>query len=131
MVTKRDLHDDWGRILDIMQRQLDAPLIINPFHPDKALLKCPSEELVELLSKNKGWVSFGSLILKIERWDSERHSRISCVPCYGGWVQIRNLPLQLCCLNVFKAIGDCLGGFVEYEESNSLLIDCVDLKMKI
>lgn len=131
VVTKRDLHDDWGRILDIMQQQLDAPLVINPFHPDKALLKCPSEELAELLSKDRGWVSFGPFILKIERWNTEKHSRMSCVPCYGGWIQIRNLHLHLWRLNVFKAIGDCLGGFIEYEESNSLLIECVDLKLKI
>lgn len=54
VITKRDFHDDWGRILDILQQQLETTLVINPFQPDKALLKCPSMELADLLTKNRG-----------------------------------------------------------------------------
>lgn len=68
MITKRDFHDDWGRILEILQQQLGDTFIINPFPPDKVLLKCPSKNLAELLTnKNRGWISFGPIILKVER----------------------------------------------------------------
>lgn len=131
VITKRDFHDDWGRILEILQQQVEEPFIINPFQPDKALLKCPSKELAELLTKNRGWVSFGPIILKVEKWDRMQHSRIMCVPSYGGWIKIRNLPLHLWHLSLLKAVGDRLGDFIEYEEENSLLLDCVEIRMKI
>lgn len=55
----------------------------------------------------------------------------SLVSRVTGWIKLRNLPLHLWRLNIFKAIGDSLWGFIEYEESNSLLIECMELKMKI
>lgn len=45
VVTKRDFHDHWGRILTILKEQLNEVLAISPFQPDKAFLKCPSNEL--------------------------------------------------------------------------------------
>lgn len=50
--------------------------------------------------------------------------------CYGGWVRIRLLPLHLWNLKIFKAIGR-LGGFIDYTRANSLLIDCVEGRIKI
>ena len=41
VVTKRDFHNDWQRILEVLQAQIQNTFIINPFHTDKALLKCP------------------------------------------------------------------------------------------
>lgn len=41
IVTKRDFHVDWSRILEALQVQTQCSFIINSFHPDNALLKCP------------------------------------------------------------------------------------------
>lgn len=75
-------------------------------------------------------MSFDLIILKVEKWDRAKHSKINLVPCYGGWERIRNLPLHLWHLKTFKAIGECLGGSIEYVVPNSLLIDCVKVGIK-
>lgn len=79
VITKRDFHDDWGRILEILQEQVREPFIINPFQPNKALLKCPSRDMANLLYQNKDWVSFGPIILKTEKWDPQKHGRINVI----------------------------------------------------
>ena len=69
VVTKRDFHDDWQRILDVLQNQTQKTFIINPFHADKALLKCPDQTIARLLTMNKDWATYGPLTLKMEWWD--------------------------------------------------------------
>lgn len=59
VITRRDFHDDWGRILEAIKQQTEESFIINPFQPDKALLRCPTEEIARTLMTNKGWVTFG------------------------------------------------------------------------
>ena len=41
VVTKHDLHDNSQRILEVLQAQIQNTFIINLFHADKVLLKCP------------------------------------------------------------------------------------------
>lgn len=83
VLTRRDFHDDWGRILVAMESQLETKLIINSFQPDKAILKCPNEELARLLSLNKEWVTFSDFMLKVELWNKEKHGYSSVVPSWG------------------------------------------------
>lgn len=45
VITRRDFHDDWGRILEAIKWQMEENFIINSFQADNALLKCSSEEL--------------------------------------------------------------------------------------
>ena len=72
VVTKRDFHDDWQRILEVLQAQIQNTFIINMFHADKALLKCPDQTIARLLTMNKGWATDGPLTLKMERWDPKK-----------------------------------------------------------
>jgi len=61
-------------------------------------------------------MSFGQFVLKLERWDVCKHSRIKLVSHYGGWVRIHNIPLQFPSnLKIFRAICGCLGGLEGYE----------------
>lgn len=67
----------------------------------------------------------------MERWEVQKHSRITVVPSYGGWIWLRNILLHLWSLETFKAIGNCFGGFIEYSCANSLLIDCLEVAIKV
>lgn len=95
VITRRDFHDDWNRILSVVKEQTESSFIINPFQADKALLKCPSREMTHLLLSNRGWVTFGPLTVKVEAWNPVRHGRVFMIPSYGNWVKVRNIPLHL------------------------------------
>lgn len=129
--TRRDFHDDWGRVLEMIKRQTEDSYIINVFQPDKALLKCSSKEKARLLVSNKGWVTFGPLTLKMELWNPILHGHTTVVPSYGGWITFRNNPLHLWILATFKAVGNCYGGFLDYVDVNSALIECTEVAIKV
>ena len=80
---------------------------------------------------NKGWATYGPLTLKMEWWDPKKHGRMAFVPSYGGWIKLRNFPLHLWNEEVFKRVGDKLGGFIEFAEENSSLINCLEVNIKV
>ena len=44
---------------------------------------------------NEGkWQALSSFHLKFERWDKHKHSRPLTMKGYGGWLKIKNLPLD-------------------------------------
>ncbi|XP_022149859.1 uncharacterized protein LOC111018186 [Momordica charantia] len=131
VITRRDFHDDWSRILSYVKEQTESSYIINPFQADKALMKCPSKDLACLLLTNKGWVTFGPVTVKLEAWNPLLHGRAFLFPSYGNWVKIRNIPLHLWSLATFKAIGNALGGFIDYDDNNSCFIECFDVAIKV
>lgn len=77
-VTKRDFHDDLSRILEVLQMQIQRPFIFNPFHPNKALLKCLDQTLARLLTLNKGWATNGPLTLKLEMESGKTRENVGC-----------------------------------------------------
>lgn len=80
IATRRDFHDDFGRILDILQESIKEKFIIHLFQPDKAILKRKNEELALTLAKYRGWVTLGPITLKMKDGTTKLHGSIRVVP---------------------------------------------------
>ena len=52
----------------------------------------------------------GPFHLKFEKWSKSKHSRPSVIEGYGGWIKIKNLPLDYWSNQTFKVIEDHFGG---------------------
>lgn len=50
---------------------------------------------------------------KFEKWDNMEHSRPLVLKEYGGWLKIKNLPLDYWCRSMFEVIGDNFGGLID------------------
>lgn len=50
---------------------------------------------------------------------------------YGGWISIKNLPLDYWSIDVYKAIGGYFGGFESISLKTMNLINCSEAKIKV
>ena len=71
------------------------------------------------------------LTLKLETWDPKIHGRMLVMSSYGGWIKLRNLALYLVNANIFKKTGDVFGGFLDFANENSSLIECLEVVIKV
>ncbi|TYJ98837.1 putative 3,4-dihydroxy-2-butanone kinase isoform X5 [Cucumis melo var. makuwa] len=59
------------------------------------------------------WQTWGNFHLKIERWDNLKHSWPLVQKGYGGWLKIKNLPLDYWCRSTLEVIGDHFRGLTD------------------
>ncbi|TYK24535.1 hypothetical protein E5676_scaffold266G00770 [Cucumis melo var. makuwa] len=131
VLTRRFFHDDWERIVEKLNEQLDTTVRYKPFHADKALIYFKNEEQAKLLCKNKGWTTVGRFYVKFEEWSQKTHASPKVIPSYGGWIKVRGVPLHAWNLESFIQIGDACGGFVEVAKETRELTDIFEASIKI
>ncbi|KAA0040039.1 hypothetical protein E6C27_scaffold366G00060 [Cucumis melo var. makuwa] len=131
VLTRRYFHDDWERIVEKLNEQLDTTVRYKPFHADKALIYFKNEEQAKLLCKNKGWTTVGRFYVKFEEWSQKTHASPKVIPSYGGWIKVRGVPLHAWNLESFIQIGDACGGFVEVAKETRELTDIFEASIKI
>lgn len=85
-------------------------IIINPMFAENALIKLDQGSFEELIRNLGKWQEIKSFHLKFEKWDKLTHNRPLYSKGYGGWISIKNLPLDYWNKQTFKAIGAYLGG---------------------
>ncbi|CAN1244701.1 hypothetical protein LINPERPRIM_LOCUS6218 [Linum perenne] len=96
---------------------------------DLWMVECPSKQAVDMIvSLNR--CLYGSTRIFLDRW-TEKAGRTTLLPKQRMvWVLIQGIPLHLRSLELFKAIGERCGGFVDYDDSlcplNSVRIKVVD-----
>ncbi|XP_038904899.1 uncharacterized protein LOC120091119 isoform X2 [Benincasa hispida] len=89
------------------------------------------ESLDELVNISGKWQKFGSFHLKFERWNNSIHGRPAYVRGYGGWISIKNLPLDYWCKQTFEAIGKYFGGLESIAMEILNLIKVLDAIIKV
>ena len=70
------------------------------------------------LSTVKVWYKVGRYLVKFSpwTWSAENATKDQVVLSYGGWMKIRNLPLDRWDNDTLMFIGEACGGFLEISE---------------
>ncbi|KGN51135.1 hypothetical protein Csa_009125 [Cucumis sativus] len=114
VITKRCFHDDWKKIMEKLQEQLDhLNITYKLFHAEKAMVFLEEKNMVNLLCKNRGWTTIGKFYVKFEAWNISKHATPKVLSSYVGWVKFKGIPLHAWNYSSFYQIGEVCGGFVE------------------
>lgn len=68
VLTRRNFHDDWDKIVDRLREQTESEVQLKPFHAEKALLFFKDPTLAKMLCKNKGWSTVDTFYVKFDQW---------------------------------------------------------------
>nr|ADN33672.1 hypothetical protein [Cucumis melo subsp. melo] len=131
VLTRRYFHDDWEKIVEKLNEQLDTTVSYKPFHANKALICFKDFEQANLICKNKGWTTVGRFYVKFEEWNQKDHASPKFVPSYGGWIKVRAVPLHAWNLESFVQIGDACGGFMEVAKETRELTDLIEASIRV
>lgn len=74
------------------------------------------------------WQEIGPFHLKFEKWNKFKHSIPKVMKGFGGWIKIRNLPLDYWCKKTFEAIGEHFGGLENIATETLNLLNCSEAK---
>lgn len=78
----------------------------------------------DFISESGKWQAMGSFHLKFENWDIFKRNRPKVVKGFGGWLRIKNLPLDYWCRKTFEVIGNYFGGLEDIATETLNLINC-------
>uniref|UniRef100_A0A9I9EB69 DUF4283 domain-containing protein n=1 Tax=Cucumis melo TaxID=3656 RepID=A0A9I9EB69_CUCME len=131
VLTRRFFHDDWEKIVEKLNEQLDTTVRYKPFHADKALICFKNVEQANLICKNKGWTTVGRFYVKFEEWNQKAHALSKVIPSYEGWIKVRGVPLHAWNLESFIQIGDACGGFIKVAKETRELTDIIEASIRI
>lgn len=73
----------------------------------------------------------GSFQLKFAPWNSLASLASPKVPSYGGWIKIRNLPLDRWDEETFKIIGNSCGGYIEASKKTRSRFDLMEATIRV
>lgn len=79
----------WSVIKSTIEAFFQAPISINSFFYDKALIKINADLNCKLIDGQ--WKEYDKMHLKMEHWFKSLHSLPSFIKWYGGWISIENL----------------------------------------
>ena len=99
---------------------------------ENALIKIDQGNLEELIEAPGKWKEFGPYHLLFNRWNKLLRSRPLIVKGFGGWIKIKNLPLDYWCRATFEAIGVYFGRFenIAFETLNLLIVQKRKAKLR-
>lgn len=103
------IFNEWKDIAMYLEEIFKAKIIINPLFADNALIKIDQGRLEELIETPGKWHEFGPSHLLFEKWNKDQHSRPLVTKGFGGWISIKNLPLDYW-RSTFEAIKAYFGG---------------------
>lgn len=87
--------------------------------------------LEELIENPGSWQICGPFHLEFEKWNKLVHSRPVYSKGYGGWISIKNLPLDYWCRQTFEAIGAYFGGLEAIATDTLNLLNVFEAKIQV
>ena len=106
-------------------------MIINLLFAENALIKLAKGSLEEFVGKEEVWQVMGHFHLKFEKLSKSKHSRPSVIGGYGGWIKIKNLPLDYWSNQTLKIIGDHFGGLENIASETNNLLNVSEAKIQV
>lgn len=117
--------------MQVLQKELSAFSSVSPIQPDKALLACEDEDQARTLANIQGWYKVGKYQVRFLPWSAENMLGQPKVPSYGGWIKVKNLPLDKWSLDTFKFIGNECGGYIETASKTLPRMDMMEIGIKV
>ena len=117
-------YDDWRLIRKFLKSKFHFSIVFNLLYDDNALISLDQGFLSDFIGAVGKWQEWGNFHLKFEKWDSAKHSRPLVLKGYGGWIKVKNLPLDFWCRSIFEAIGDHFGGLIEIATETLNFTNC-------
>lgn len=131
IISKLFVFNEWKEIAKASEEIFKSKVIINPLFEDKALIKTDNGRLEELIEKQGKWQEYGPFHLLFKKWNRSVHSRPTVLKGYGGWMSIKNLPLDYWSRDTFEAIGAYFGGLENIATDTLNLLNCSEAKIKV
>lgn len=141
-VFKEDFSNLWivTRLLEFNDRieiaktlidYFQSKVIINPVFAENALIKLDQGSIGDLIEGQGRWHECGSFHLEFEKWNKFVHSRPLYSKGYGGWISIRNLPLDYWCKQTFEVIRAYFGDLEDIASETLKLLNVLAAKIKV
>lgn len=131
VVSRLFAFDEWKDIVSFLEGLYQTKISINPLFADKALIKTSQGNLKKIIVTPGRWFDYRKFHLLFEKWNSIQHSRPTCIKGYGGWLIIRNLPLEYWCRATFETIGSHFGGLEDIALETLNLLNVTEAKIKV
>lgn len=97
IISRLFVFDNWKEIKQTLEEWFNSKLIINPLFAENALIKLDQGSIEDFIEKPEKWQELGPFHLKFERRNKFIHSRPKSIKGFGGWLRIKNLPLDYWC----------------------------------
>lgn len=105
--------------------------MINPQFEDKALIKVVQRKVEDLIETPRKWFDYRKFHLPFEKWNTLQYSQPTLIKGFGGWLSIKNLPLEYWKRDSFEAIGTYFGGLDGIAIETLNLLNCSEAKIKV
>ena len=120
---------------DIVSHHLEelfqAKISINPLFADKVIIKVTQGKIEDLIYAQGKWFNYGKFHLLFDKWNDARHNEPTLIEGFGGWLSIKNLPLNLWRGSIFEVIGAYFGGLESIALETLNLIECSEARIKV
>lgn len=124
IITELFASDDWRLISKQLKKLSQTRIVIIPFYNDNALISFDKVSIKDFIGEEGKWQARVNFLLKFGKWNPLQHSRPLVIKDYGGWIKIKNLPLDFWQRSTFEAIGEHFGDLIDIATKTLNLISC-------
>ena len=124
IITELFASDNWRLIHRQLEKLSQTRIVMNPLYNDNALVSFDKVSIKDFIGEKGKWQARGYFHLKFEKWDPLQYSRPLVIKGYGGWIKIKNLPLDFWQRSTFEAIGEHFGDLIDIATKTLNLISC-------
>ena len=131
IITKLFASDDGRIVRKQLELLFQTKIVINPFYDDNALISFDKTPSMDFIGEEKKWQAQSKFHIKFKKWDSVRHSRPLVIKGLGGWIKIKEFPLDFWQRSTFEAIGDHFGGLIDIATETLNLINYSEARLLV
>lgn len=131
VITRLFVLDDWNAIRKHLEDLFNVNFTINPLFSNKALIKSEVGRMEEWSDAPGKWQDFGQFHLLIEQWNTFKRSWPEFIRGFGGWLTIKNLPLEYWRKSTFEAIGAHFRGLESIAIDTLNLLNCSEARIRV
>ena len=106
-------------------------VLINPLFAENALTDFDQGTLDDLIEQPGKWQEFGAFYLKFMKWDKLFCCRPLYAKGYGGWLSIKNLPLDYWNNQTFEVMGAYFGDLVDISRGTLNFLNVSEAKIQV
>lgn len=123
--------NDRKEIAKVLEDLFQTKVIINPMFAENALIKLEDVTLEDFIEELGKWQAMGPFHFLFEKWIKFKHNHPLLVRSFGGWIKIKNLPMDYWSRKTFEAIGAYIGGLEDIAAETLNLLNCWEAKIKV